>query len=36
MVAGRSYLHEIPHLIVENENGHVNDKEILIFFGIHS
>ncbi len=36
MIAGRSYLHEIPHLIVENENGHVNDKEILIFFGIHS
>ena len=36
MIAGRSYLHEIPHFIVENENGHVNDKEILIFFGIHS
>ena len=36
MIAGRTYLHEVPHLIVENENGHVNDKEILIFFGIHS
>jgi len=36
MIAGRTYLHEIPHLIVENENGHVDDKEILIFFGIHS
>jgi hypothetical protein len=36
MIAGRTYLHEVPHFIVENENGHVNDKEILIFFGIHS
>jgi len=36
MIAGRIYLHEVPHFIVENENGHVNDKEILIFFGIHS
>jgi len=36
MMAGRTYLHEVPHLIVENENGHVTDKEILIFFGIHS
>jgi len=36
MIAGRTYLHETPHLIVENENGHVNDNEILVFFGIHS
>ncbi len=36
MIAGRTYLYEVPHFIVENENGHVNDKEILIFFGIHS
>lgn len=36
MIAGRTYLHEVLHFIVENENGHVNDKEILIFFGIHS
>ncbi len=36
MIAGKTYLHEVPHFIVENENGHVNDKEILIFFGIHS
>ena len=36
MLAGRTYLHEVPHFIVENENGHVNDNEILIFFGFHS
>jgi hypothetical protein len=36
MIAGRTYLHEIPHLVIENENGHVNDKEILVFFGVHS
>ena len=36
MIAGRIYLHEVPHLIVKNESGHVNDKEILVFFGIHS
>jgi hypothetical protein len=36
MIAGRTYLHEVPHLVIEDENGHVNDKEILIFFGMHS
>ncbi len=36
MIAGRTYLHEVPHFVIENENGYVNDKEILIFFGIHS
>jgi len=36
MIAGRTYLHEVPHFVIEDENGHVNDKEILIFFGIHS
>jgi hypothetical protein len=36
MIAGRTYLHEVPHFVVENENGHVNEKEILIFFGFHS
>ncbi|MFX0070919.1 MAG: hypothetical protein ACFFAO_07500 [Candidatus Hermodarchaeota archaeon] len=35
MIAGRTYLHEVPHLIVENENGYINDKEIIIFYGIH-
>jgi hypothetical protein len=36
MYTGRIYLHEVPYIIVENENGHVNEKEILVFFGIHS
>jgi len=36
MIAGRTYLHEVPHFVIENESGYVNDKEILIFFGIHS
>ena len=36
MSAGRKYLHELPHLIVVNEEGFVNDKEVLIFFGQHS
>ena len=36
MIAGRTYLHEIPHIVVEDENGHVDNKEILVFFGIHS
>jgi len=36
MIAGRTYLHEIPHLVIEDENGHVNDAEILVFFGMHS
>jgi hypothetical protein len=36
MIAGRKYLHEVPHFVVENSSGYVNDKEILIFFGLHS
>lgn len=36
MIAGRTYLHEIPHLVIEDENCHVNNKEIPIFFGTHS
>jgi hypothetical protein len=36
MIAKRTNLHEIPHLVVENENGHVNNREILVFFGVHS
>jgi hypothetical protein len=36
MIAGRTYLHEIPHLVIEDEKCHVNNKEILIFFGTHS
>ncbi len=33
MSLDRKYLHEIPHLIVENEQGYVLDKDILVFFG---
>ena len=36
MIAGRRYLHEIPHLVIEDENCCVDNKEILIFFGTHS
>jgi hypothetical protein len=36
MIAGRKYLHKVPHFVVENSSGYVNDKEILIFFGLHS
>ncbi len=37
MVAGKKYLHEVPHLVVQDEKkGHVSDGEILVFFGIHS
>lgn len=37
MFVGRTYLDEIPHLIVEDEEtGYVKDKEILVFFGEHS
>ena len=36
MITGKTFLHEIPHLVIENENYHVNNQEILIFFGTHS
>jgi len=36
MYAGRKYLDEVPYLIVVNEEGYVNDNEILVFFGQHS
>ncbi|MAH07576.1 hypothetical protein CMI38_05005 [Candidatus Pacearchaeota archaeon] len=37
MYVGRKYLNEIPHLIVYNQNQkHVTNKEIHIFFGIHA
>ncbi len=36
MITGRKYLHEVPHFVVENRSGYINDKEILIFFGLHS
>ena len=36
MITGKTFLHEIPHLVIEDENCHVNNQEILIFFGTHS
>jgi len=36
MYLNRKYLHEIPHLIVENEHGYVLDKDIFVFFGPHA
>lgn len=37
MIAGRKYLHEIPHMIVEDEDtGTVEDREIHAFFGWHA
>ena len=36
MITGRTFLHEILHLVIESENCHVNNQEILIFFGTHS
>lgn len=36
MFTGRKYLHEVPYLIVLNEQGYVTDKEILVFFGQQS
>lgn len=37
MLAGRKYLDEIPHLIVEDEKKvYVSDEEISAFFGEHS
>ena len=36
MLAGKKYLDEVPHLIVEDaQRIHVSDKEILVFFGKH-
>ena len=37
IIAGKKYLHEIPHLIVEDsKKGYVFDKEICVFFGEHA
>ncbi len=36
MAVGSKYLHEIPHLMVNDEKGYVDDREILAFFGEHS
>jgi hypothetical protein len=36
MAAGCNYLDEVPHLVVHNGSGCVEDREILVFFGTHS
>ncbi len=36
MSLNKKYLHEIPHLIVENEHGYVLNRDILVFFGPHA
>ena len=35
MVMGKKFLHEIPHMIVKNQDDCVNDDEITVFFGEH-
>jgi len=37
MATGKKFLHEIPHIIVKNQDGeHANEEEISIFFGEHA
>lgn len=37
MMAGREYLHEVPHLLVTDESGEgLKDEEIQAFFGEHA
>jgi hypothetical protein len=36
MFCGKQYLHEIPHIIVENEDKCITDEEIKVFFGDHA
>jgi len=37
MLSGRKYLHEVPHVIVENMGKrHVTSREISVFFGQHA
>ena len=35
IATGKKNLDEIPHIVVENEDGYVTDKEIEVFFGKH-
>lgn len=35
MATGKEFLEKIPHLLVYNENGYVENHEILPFFGEH-
>jgi len=37
MAIGKEFLHEVPHIIVKNQDKeHANSKEISIFFGEHA
>lgn len=35
MASGKLYLQEIPHMVVLNSEGYIEDDEILVFFGDH-
>ncbi len=36
MIEDKQFLHEIPHMIVKNQDKDVSDEEISVFFGEHS
>ena len=37
MNAGKRYLEEIPHIIIEDKDkGYIDDKDIIVFYGEHS
>lgn len=37
MNAGKKYLEEIPHMIIEDKDkGYIDDKDIIVFYGEHS
>ena len=36
MYCSKEYLHEIPHIIVEDEQGFTKNEEMKVFFGEHS
>ena len=37
MNAGKRYLEEIPHMIIEDKDkGYIDDKDIIVFYGEHS
>ncbi|MBW2981558.1 hypothetical protein KY343_01630 [Candidatus Woesearchaeota archaeon] len=37
IIMGREFLHEVPHMIIKNQDKeHVNSEEISVFFGEHA
>lgn len=37
MAAGKRYLEEIPHIIIQDKDkGHVDDRDIIVFYGEHA